>query len=80
MGKSDFQDAVEMTEVDTQPKNTAFPDAAKSNPSGEKDARIEHEGEISLHIASEEGNLAAVQTLLDGGAKVNQRDATYKTP
>ncbi len=41
---------------------------------------MDSEGDISLHAASKEGNLAVVQLLLDGGAEVNKRDQSYETP
>jgi len=71
-----------ITEVDTVPRNAAFPDAAESNPSSEEDVTEEVTVREKFRYIShgKRGILPQLQTLLDGGAKVNQRDAVHKTP
>ena len=67
----------------TVPQNTALPaDVTRSVLGGGKGARrTESEGDLSLHMASKEGNLVAVRSLLDGGAEVNKRDTvSHETP
>src|SRR5205807_10097979 len=50
-------------------------------PSRERDSNIpDNDRKTSLHTASKEGDIGAVQSLRDQGADVNERDESHQTP
>lgn len=66
--------------ADTRACTCATPPDIMSH-SRERDSNIpDNDGKTSLHIASEEGDIGAVQSLLDHGADVNERDESHQTP
>ena len=78
---TDFQDPMDTAQIDRSAPNVTLPDAIQSS-LGHWDGvrRTDGEGVVSLHTASEEGNLVVMESLLDGGAEVNKRDESQWTP
>jgi len=63
------------------PSRNRYPDHVRSSHSRGQDSNVpDNNAKTSLHTASEEGDLGAVQSLLDQGADVNERDETHQTP
>lgn len=73
---------LEILELDFVPYTSlASPNVAQpSFEYGELSRRTDSGESISLHTASEIGNLAIMQLLLDTGAELNKRKASHRTP
>jgi serine/threonine-protein phosphatase 6 regulatory ankyrin repeat subunit B len=77
MGGVDSQDCLNLILFDPLSED-AFPNAEQSS-AGQGDDTNVTDGRISLHTASAEGDLEIMQSLLDGGANVDDRDAFHRT-
>jgi hypothetical protein len=77
----DPQDRIDLTSLDTllQARDSLL-DFAQPFPESREGIVIPYEGEWSLHIASEEGNIQVVLSLLDSGIDVNDLNAHLETP
>ena len=73
------QDHIALTRLEAVSQD--FPsDVAQPLFGRDEGTSTQEEKVISLHTASMEGDLETVRGLLDGGADVNERDASYRTP
>jgi len=78
---TNLQETVGMSRSDVAPQSPASLNAAQAPfEYGELARKPDNDESISLHTASEVGNLAIMQSFLDSGAEVNKRNAFHRTP
>lgn len=77
-GGMDTQNHIDLTLLDSASQNSLSNLAQQSL--GRAKGRNSLEEKASLHSASKEKNLEVVQSLLDGGADVNERNGRQETP
>ncbi len=79
MGNVDSQNRIDLTFLDNPPQGPP-PNVAQRSLGRGEDSDVPQNMKTSLHDASEEGNLEIVQSLLDSGAYVNERNALQQDP
>jgi ankyrin repeat protein len=79
IGDVDVQDRVILAFLDTTSQDS-LPSVARPSPGYGNVPNVSDERRTSLPAASEAGHLDIVRSLLDGGADVNERNASHRTP
>jgi len=77
--RTDSQDHIDSIPSGIAPRDS-LPDVERPSPGDGKSPNNRKGKSISLHVASQEGDVEIVQSLLDNGADVNEPDTAYRTP